>query len=217
MKVIYILMFFGILASCFHKENHKESSETSHIEKRSVDILIDFEDIYTNQQEKGKELGPWWIFYKTIVQNNTDSTIYINPRTLSVSKDFIKELNQIRDIKIIREKVLNYKSSRPSDFGDVFILYRSDTIPLYCKHSSIAINGNSEAKYRFYNMSEDIIDLYHNYYEKEYKQFQLFLSDIVQKSTIVFIFNKKDTCFVSPTNKLHFYGDPNEQVEWSFW
>lgn len=217
MKVIYILIFSGILASCFHKENHKESSGTSFIVERSGGILIDFEDIYTNQQEKGKELGPWWIFYKTIIHNNEDSLLCITPRTDSIPKELLRELEHIRDIEIIREKLLNSKDSMPSSSGDVFILFRNDTIPLYCMHSPIAINGNSQGKYRFYNKSEDIIDLYHNYYEKEYKQFQLFLSDIVQKSTIVFIFNKKDTCFVSPTNKLHFYGDPNEQVEWSFW
>lgn len=217
MKGIYILIIFGIFTSCFHKENNKKRSKSILIKERTGSILIDFEDIYTNQQEHGVELGPWWIFYEAIIHNNEDSLLYITPRTDSIPKELLKELEYIRDIEIIREKLLSSKTSMPSSSGDVFILFRNDTIALYCKHSPIAINGNSQGKYLFYNKSEDIRKLYHNYYEKEYKQFQLFLSDIVQTSTLVFIFNSKDTCFVTPSNKLHFYGDPNENAQWIFW
>lgn len=221
MKKVYILMILSILTSCFHKENDKESSDSSLSEESSESIVIDFEDIYTNQQDHGSELGPWSIFFKTIIHNNTDSTLNLNPKSDTIPKALIDELNQIKNIKKIREKVLDYahyKASQPSSSGDVFILYRNnDTIPLYCKYSPITINGNSQGKYRLYNNSGDIIDLYDNYYQKEFTQFQNFLSDIVQKSTLVFIFNKKDTTFVTPRTELNFYGDPYEEVHWSFW
>lgn len=220
MKGIYILMISALFTSCFNKDNNKENSKSILIEEKSRNIIIDFEDIYTNQQEHGRELGPWWIFYKTIIHNNADSALYFNPKSDTISKAFLEEVNQIRDIKIIREKALDYiryEASLPSTPGDVFILYRNDTVPLFCKHSPVELTGNSQGKYRFYNKSDDIIDLYDNSYQKEFEQFQHFLSDIVHKSTLVFIFNKKDTCFVTPRNELNFYGDPNEEVQWSFW
>ena len=218
MKEIYILLIFGILTSCSHKENNKKTTGSIPIIEKMGSIFIDFERIYTNQQEKGQELGPWWIFYETIIHNNEDSLLHINPKSDSIPKVLLKEWTQIKDRAFLREKILSYNNSlTPSGPGDVFILFRTDTIPLYCKHSPIVLNGHSQERYLFYNNWEDVENLYHNNYEIEYKEFQHFLSDIVQKSTVVFIFNYENTCFLSPINKLIFSGDPNVQAEWSFW
>ena len=48
------------------------------------------------------------------------------------------------------------------------------------------------------------------------EEFQSFLSDIVQSSIFVVIFNEKETCYYSPGLELNFYGNPEEQSEWVF-
>ena len=64
--------------------------------------LIEFEDIYSNQQQSEEELG-LVDFYKVKI-NNVDSTISLYPK---------KELVSVKDIETIR----NRKSLSASDIG----------------------------------------------------------------------------------------------------
>lgn len=100
--------------------------------------------------------------------------------------------------------------------GDSFLLFKNDTIPLYCKYRPIILPQDSSSNYLLYTNPQDLKFLYDSC-SQEYKEFQYFLSDIVVNSTFVMIFNRSDTCYLSPDIKLNFYGDPKEQGEWNFW
>ena len=167
--------------------------------------LIEFEDIYSNQQQSGEELGPWWIFYKIKINNSTDSTISLYPK---------KELVSVKDIELIRNRK-EFIGTSDSGVGDAFLLFNNDTIPLYCRYSPITLSRDSCHHYLFYTNPVETKQLYDSYVQ-EYEEFQSFLSDIVKSSVFVVIFNKKDTCYYSPDIELNFYGDPEEQSEWSF-
>lgn len=208
MKNVYISLFLYIFISCSQNNDTKKNHDYN-----IKDDLIEFEDIYSNQQQSGNELGPWWIFYKIKIHNNTDSTISLYPKKDSVSTegvDFVK-----RKKVLTRDELLKYIISTPG-VGDSFLLFKNDTIPLYCKYRPIVLSQDSCNRYLLYTNSSEIKHLY-DYYNQEYTEFQCFLSDIVKYSTFVMIFNKKDTCYFSPGVGLNFRGNPEEQVEWSFW
>lgn len=182
---LFILVCLFALIGCSQvnktKNNHGPDTKNT---------LIEFEDIYSNQQQSEEELGPWWIFYKVKINNGTDSTISLYPK---------KELISTSDIGV----------------GDAFLLFKNDTIPLYCRYSPITLSRDSCHHYLFYTNPVETKQLYDSYVQ-EYEEFQSFLSDIVKSSVFVVIFNKKDTCCFPPDIELNFYGDPKEQSEWNF-
>ena len=69
--------------------------------------IFDFEDIYSNQQKNGDELGPWWIFYKVNIHNITDSILSIYPKKDSISFEGFEHLRTLRKIEI--DTILNYQ------------------------------------------------------------------------------------------------------------
>lgn len=208
MKFLYILLFSIIFTYC---------SQTAGIKEDGVNKgnnILEFEDIYSNQQKSGEELGPWWIFYKVNIHNKTDSILSIYPKKDSVSLEALEYLRTQR--KFGEESFSRYVFTTPG-IGDVFLLFKNDTIPLYCRHRSIVLSEDSCYKYRFYTDSKEIKILYHESYIHEYEKFQDFLSDIVKNSTFAVILNKKDTCYLFPNTELNFYGDSLESGEWSFY
>lgn len=182
---LFILVCFFALIGCSQVNKTKKNDDPN-----TQNNLIEFEDIYSNQQQSGEELGPWWIFYKVKINNSTDSTISLYPK---------KELISTSDIGV----------------GDAFLLFKNDTIPLYCRYSPITLSRDSCHHYLFYTNPVETKQLYDSYVQ-EYEEFQSFLSDIVKSSVFVVIFNKKDTCCFPPDIELNFYGDPKEQSEWNF-
>jgi hypothetical protein len=208
MKYSNVLLFSMIFICCIQNVDIKRDKVNKE------DNIFEFEDIYSNQQKNGVELGPWWIFYKINIHNKTDSILSIYPKTDSVSLEALEYLQTQR--KFGEEAFSKYVFTTPS-IGDVFLLFKNDTISLYCEHSPIVLSEDSCKKYRFYTNSREIKNLYHNFYIREYKKFQDFLSDIVKCSTFAVILNKKDTCYLFPDTELNFYGDPLELGEWSFY
>jgi len=205
---ILVCLFTLIGCSQVKKSKNNHASDTTN-------NLIEFEDIYSSQQQSGDELGPWWIFYKVKIDNSTDSTISLYPK---------KELVSVKDVESIRNRKEALKSDEllkqlistsDSGVGDAFLLFKNDTIPLYCTYSPITLSRDSCHHYLFYTNPVEIKRLYDSYVQ-EYEEFQSFLSDIVKNSAFVVIFNKKETCYYSPDIELHFYGDPTEQSEWDF-
>ena len=205
---ILVCLFTLIGCSQVKKSKNNHASDTTN-------NLIEFEDIYSNQQQSGEELGPWWIFYKIKINNSTDSTISLYPK---------KELLSVKDIESIRNRKEALKSDEllkqlistsDSGVGDAFLLFKNDTIPLYCRYSPITLSRDSCQHYLFYTNPVETKRLYDSSVQ-EYEEFQCFLSDIVQSSIFVVIFNEKDTCYYSPDIELNFYGDPEEQSEWNF-
>ncbi|NLX40781.1 MAG: hypothetical protein GXY75_02650 [Bacteroidales bacterium] len=197
---LFILVCFFALIGCsqVNKTNNNYDSDTQN-------NLIEFEDIYSNQQQSGEELGPWWIFYKIKINNSTDSTISLYPK---------KELLSVKDIESIRNRK-EFISTSDSGAGDAFLLFNHDTIPLYCRYSPITLSRDSCHHYLFYTNPVETKQLYDSHVQK-YEECQSFLSDIVKNSAFVVIFNEKDTCCFSPDIELNFYGDPEEQSEWNF-
>ena len=197
---LFILVCLFALIGCSQvnktKNNHGPDTKNT---------LIEFEDIYSNQQQSEEELGPWWIFYKVKINNGTDSTISLYPK---------KELVSVKDIELIRNRK-EFISTSDLGIGDAFLLFNNDTIPLYCRYSPITLSRDSCHHYLFYTNPVETKRLYDSYVQ-EYEEFQFFLSDIVKNSAFVVIFNEKDTCYYSPDIELNFYGDPEEQSEWSF-
>ena len=205
---ILVCLFTLIGCSQVKKSKNNHASDTTN-------NLIEFEDIYSNQQRSEEELGPWWIFYKIKINNGTDSTISLYPK---------KELLSVKDIESIRNRKEALKSDEllkqlistsDSGVGDAFLLFKNDTIPLYCTYSPITLSRDSCHHYLFYTNPVETKRLYDSYVQ-EYEEFQFFLSDIVKNSAFVVIFNEKDTCYYSPDIELNFYGDPEEQSEWNF-
>ena len=197
---LFILVCFFALIGCSQVNKTKKNDDPN-----TQNNLIEFEDIYSNQQQSGEELGPWWIFYKVKINNSTDSTISLYPK---------KELVSVKDIESIRNRK-EFISTSVSGVGDAFLLFKNDTIPLYCRYSPITLSRDSCQHYLFYTNPVETKRLYDSYVQ-EYEEFQCFLSDIVQSSIFVVIFNEKDTCYYSPDIELNFYGDPEEQSEWNF-
>ena len=206
-RYLYIFLTGIMFTCCFQNTNVKENR--NEMEKN----IFDFEDIYSNQQKNGDELGPWWIFYKVNIHNITDSILSIYPKKDSISFEGFEHLRTLRKIEI--DTILNYIFPT-SGIGDVFLIFKKDTIPLYCRHRPIVLSKDSCYEYRFYTNPQEINKLFYNSYVNEYQQFQCFMSDIVNTSTFVVILNKKDTCYLYPQIELNFYGDSLESGEWSF-
>ena len=80
---LFILVCLFALIGCSQvnktKNNHGPDTKNT---------LIEFEDIYSNQQQSEEELGPWWIFYKVKINNGTDSTISLYPKRACIGKRY---------------------------------------------------------------------------------------------------------------------------------
>lgn len=211
MKKIYIFFLIPIILSCC-KENHG---------RKQYDVpkmlIVELEKIYSNQQELGVELGPWYIFYEIKLCNMTDSVLKLYPKKDSVLLEKFQTIWN-KNKALNREKLIKLVKSTPG-IGDTYLLFGLDTVSLYCKQSPIILEAMSTNNFLFYTKPSDLMKIYQDRsFNETYKtHFQKFLSEFVKESTITMVIDKDSMYQFSPNNLLQFLGNSEEQSEWMFW